>query len=96
MSIRNAGFALCILLSTGCSEASSPTPEGVRPPPAKAAIPDCKPSHAMDERGFALIVDALRRNGEVERANAFYGQIRALVEARLAQGDPAAPAPATR
>lgn len=92
MSIRNAGFALCILLSTGCSEASSPTPEGVRPPPAKAAIPDCKPSHAMDERGFALIVDALRRNGEVERANAFYGQIRALVEARLAQGDPAAPA----
>lgn len=90
MSIRSAGFAMCILLAAGCTEAYSPTPEGVRPPSPKAAIPDCRPSHAMDEQGFALIVDILRRNGEVQRANVFYAQLRTLVEARLAQDDPGA------
>lgn len=59
MSIRSAGFAMCILLAAGCTEAYSPTPEGVRPPSPKLAIPDCRPSHAMDEQGFALIVDIL-------------------------------------
>ncbi len=90
MSIRSAGFAMCILLAAGCSEAYSPTPEGVRPPSPKTAIPDCRPSHAMDEQSFALIVDILRRNGEVQRANVFYAQLRTLVEARLAQHDPGA------
>ncbi len=92
MVIRNTGFALCMLLASGCTEAYSPTPEGVRPPPPKLALPDCRPSHAMDERGFALIVDVLRRNGEVQRANDFYAGLRGVVEARLAQDDPRAPA----
>lgn len=92
MSIRSAGFAMCILLTAGCSEAYSPVPEGVRPPPAKLVVPECQPGYSMDPQGFALIVDTLRRNGDVERANVFYGQLRAMVEGRLAQDDPGAAA----
>ena len=56
MFFRNVTVAIVLLLATGCTEASSPVPQGVKPPQAKAPIPDCKPSHAMDEEGFALIV----------------------------------------
>jgi tetratricopeptide (TPR) repeat protein len=93
MSIRSIGLTLFVLFSTGCSEAYSPIPEGVRPPPPKLALPDCRPGYPVDQQGgFALIVDILRRNGDIERANAFYGDIRAMVEMRLTQDDPSAPA----
>lgn len=83
---------VALLLGAGCTEAYSPVPQGVTPPAAKTVVPDCRPSHAMDEEGFALIVEILRRNGEVQRAGTFYASIRAAVEARLAQDDPGAPA----
>ncbi len=91
MPIKIAGIAACLLLASGVAEAYFAASEDARPPSSAPAIPDCKPGHAMDEQGFALIVDILRRNGEVERANAFYGHIRAVVEAELTQGDPDAP-----
>lgn len=91
MSFRNLGVAIVLLFATGCTEAYSPVPQGVKPPQAKTPIPDCKPSHALDEEGFALIVEILRRNGEPQRANEFYGRVRSLIEARLTASDAAAP-----
>ena len=91
MSFRNLTIAIVLLLATGCTEASSPVPQGMKPPQAKTPIPDCKPSHAMDEEGFALIVEILRRNGEPQRANEFYGRVRSLIEARLTASDAASP-----
>jgi tetratricopeptide (TPR) repeat protein len=91
MYFRNLSLAVVLLLASGCTEAFSPVPQSVKLPQAKTPIPDCRPSYAMDEEGFTLIVQTLRRNGEPQRANEFYGRVRSLIEARLTVSDAAAP-----
>lgn len=90
MPIRSTVIALCVLLVIGCTEAYSPVPEGVRPAPKKVVVPDCQATHGVDDRSFALIIEIIRRNGDIQRANTFYTGLRKVVEARLAQGDPTA------
>ncbi len=92
LPLMKLSTCVALLLCAACTEAYSPVPQGVTPPAPKAAIPDCRPTHALDEEGFALIVEILRRNGEVARAGAYYAAIREAVEARLAEDDPGAPA----
>lgn len=90
--LTRLSICVALLLGAACTEAYSPVPQGVTPPTPKVAIPDCRPTHALDEEGFAFIVEILRRNGEVARAGAYYAGIREAVEARLAEDDPGAPA----
>lgn len=92
LPLTRLSICVALLLCAACTEAYSPIPEGVTPPAPKVAIPDCKPTHALDEEGFALIVEILRRNGEVVRVGAYYAGVREAVEARLAEDDPGAPA----
>ncbi|MFD0725224.1 tetratricopeptide repeat protein [Lysobacter brunescens] len=93
MRIRPFSLAMVIFLATGCSEAYNPQPQlssaGASP---GAGLPDCAPSHSPYLEGFSIIVDILRRNGEVERSQGYFQRVRARLEAQLADADPAGPA----
>jgi len=93
MRIRPLSLAMMVFLATGCSEAYNPQPQrssaGALP---GAGLPDCAPSHSADLDGFSIIVDTLRRNGEVERSQAYFQRVRTRLEAQLGEADPAGPA----
>jgi hypothetical protein len=84
MSIRNIGFALCVLLAAGCSEASSFSPEGAQPPlPSDAVVvPGCRmkdyfPRQTRASLALAESSGDLRRMAEAMRAQ------RAVVDAAI-------------
>ncbi|MBK8069829.1 MAG: tetratricopeptide repeat protein [Rhodanobacteraceae bacterium] len=91
MRTRSLSLA-AILLVTGCSETYDPQPPlsiqsaGNASPGEK--VPDC-PQRSPDLDGFSIIAATLRRNGEVERFQDFFQQLRGLLGARLDKSDPA-------
>lgn len=81
---------LSILAVVGCREAYSPIPEGVTPPPPRVILPACRTTRMGNEPEFARIIAVMKLNGEVERANAFYLQMRRDIEASIGSSQPAA------
>lgn len=96
MRIRPLSLAMTIFLATGCTEAYNPQPQRSTASGAEASagagLPDCAPSHSPDLDGFSIIVDTLRRNGEVVRAQTYFQRVRAGLEVQLSEADPAGPA----
>lgn len=94
MRIRPLSLAMVIFLTAGCSEAYAPQPQlasmAARDASSGAGLPDCNPRHSPDLDGFSIIVDTLRRNGEVERTQAYFKRVRTRLDVRLGEVDPGA------
>lgn len=80
-----AAISLAIV---GCTEAYSPDPQAkvIRPPTVE--VPRCRGDSIGDPAQFARVVSILRRNGDGERATAFYLGMRRAVEQHLAATQP--------
>lgn len=89
MHNRLISFAMLLLLATGCTETYNPQPTVSSTAASntfpQVDIPECNPGLELD--GFSIIVDTLRRNGEVQRFQSYFHQLRTKLDGRLAKLD---------
>lgn len=83
--------AVLSLAIVGCTEAYSPDPQVKIITSPTVEVPRCRGQPIGDPREFASVVSILRRNGDTERAAAFYLGMRRAVEQHLAETRPDAP-----
>lgn len=85
--------ALAIVVVSGCTNAATPAADEPRPiayDPLTAIAPNCMADRGVDYPAYTRTIDIVKRSGDLARAQAYYGAVRAEVERVLKARNPAA------
>jgi len=85
--------AFAIVVVSGCTNAATPAadqPSPIAYDPLTAIAPNCRADRGVDYPAYTRTIDIVQRSGDLARAQAYYGTVRAEVERVLKARNPAA------